>query len=160
MRKERGFSLVELITVIALLAILAAIAVPGYISWRSNSQLRRAALDVYSSLQKTKSEAVKRNILCAVTFSSSNFMAYVDNNGNLAYDAGEQIINTIPWSRYAGVSWVSTTFNNPADSIAFAPDGLPRDNANLLGSGEIIIRSQSNMQKRIEVLIAGTIKIN
>jgi len=159
MRKDSGFSFIELLTVIAILAILTAIAVPSYISWRSNSQVRRAALDIYSNLQMAKSEAVKRNTLCAVTFGPNNFMVYVDN-GNLAFDAGEQIINTIPWSRYPGVNLDNTTFTNPANSIAFAPDGLPRDNANNLGSGNVNISYQGANQKTIQVFIAGAVRIN
>lgn len=159
MRKDSGFSFVEMMTVIAILGILATIAVPNYISWRANAQIRRAALDVYSSLQKAKSEAVKRNTLCAVTFGADDFTVYVDN-GNLTYDGGEQIINTIPWSKYPGVVLDNTTFTNPANSIAFAPDGLPRDNTNNLGSGDINISYGGTKQKTIEVFIAGAIKIN
>ena len=46
MQKEAGFSLTELMTVIAILAILAAIAIPNFIGWRGGSQLSRASRDV------------------------------------------------------------------------------------------------------------------
>jgi len=158
MRKDAGFSFAELMTVIAILAILAGIAVPNYMSWRANAQLNRAVLDLYANLQKAKSEAVKRNTLCAVSFSGNAYTVYVDN-GNLAYDAGEEVISSHAWSEYPGVNLDNTTFSNPVDSIAFAPDGLPRDNTNDLGSGNVIISYKGNRQKTLEILIAGTIRI-
>ena len=127
-------------------------------SWRANAQLNRATLDLYANLQKAKSEAVKRNTLCAVTFSGNDYTVYVDN-GNLNYDAGEEVISTHAWSEYPGVDLDNTTFSNPVGSIAFAPDGLPRDNTNGLGSGDVIISYKGNRQKTIEILIAGTIRI-
>ncbi|MEJ2099451.1 MAG: GspH/FimT family pseudopilin [Desulfobacterales bacterium] len=158
MRKDSGFSIVELMTVIAIISILAGIAVPSYISWRANSQLNRAALDVYGNLQRAKSEAVKRNALCAVTFSANDYTVYMDN-GNLLYDAGEEVISSNPWSEYPGVNLDNTTFTDPVNSIAFAPDGLPRKNGNALGSGDVTLSYKGNRQKTIEVLIAGTIRI-
>ena len=158
MRKDAGFSFAELMTVIAILSILAGIAVPNYMSWRANAQLNRATLDLYANLQKAKSEAVKRNTLCAVTFTGNDYTVYVDN-GNLNYDAGEEVISTHAWSEYPGVDLDNTTFSNPVGSIAFAPDGLPRDNTNGLGSGDVIISYKGNRQKTIEILIAGTIRI-
>jgi prepilin-type N-terminal cleavage/methylation domain-containing protein len=158
MRKDSGYSFVEIMTVIAILSILAGIAIPSYISWRANGQLNRAALDVYSNLQKAKSEALKRNTLCAVTFTANDYTVYVDN-GNLVHDAGEPVISSNRWSQYPGVNLDGTTFNNPVDSIAFAPDGLTRDDTHNLGSGEVMISYQGNRQKTIEVSIAGTIRI-
>jgi type IV fimbrial biogenesis protein FimT len=69
MRNNKGFSLIEIMTVIGILAILAAVATPGLISWRHNAQLRRAAQDVYSNLQKAKVEAARRNTAITITFS-------------------------------------------------------------------------------------------
>jgi prepilin-type N-terminal cleavage/methylation domain-containing protein len=103
MRKESGFSLMELMTVIGIVAILATIAVPSLIAWRHNSQVRRAALDVYSYLQKAKAEAARRNDTITVTFSANDYVIYVDD-GDWNYQAGEEIAGPIPWSNYAGVS--------------------------------------------------------
>jgi prepilin-type N-terminal cleavage/methylation domain-containing protein len=158
MCKNAGYSFVEVMTVIAILSILAGIVIPNYISWRANAQLNRATLSVYSILQKAKSEAVKRNALCAVTFGADEYTVYMDN-GNLEHDAGEAVISSNHWSQYPGVNLDGTTFNNPVDSIAFAPDGLPRDNTHNLGSGDVMISYQGNRQKTIEVSIAGTIRV-
>ena len=56
-----GFSLMEVIVVVAILGILAAIGVPSMRDLIASSKVRTAASDVYSSLIFARSEAIKRN---------------------------------------------------------------------------------------------------
>ena len=71
MRNNSGFTAVELLVVIALIAILAAIAVPNFIGWLPNYRLRAATHDLYSNFQKAKLTAVKRNTNTAVRFDAT-----------------------------------------------------------------------------------------
>ena len=61
MNNNKGFTLTELIIVIAIVAILTAVAVPSVISWRSNWKVSGAARQVMASLQDAKLQAVKTN---------------------------------------------------------------------------------------------------
>ena len=56
----RGFTLVETMIVVAILAIFAAMAGPSFIDMVKTAKLRSAASDFYSSLLSARSEAIKR----------------------------------------------------------------------------------------------------
>ncbi len=58
---NKGFSLVELIVVIAIITILAEIAAPSYLAWIQNTKIRTAAESIQNGLQKARSEALLRN---------------------------------------------------------------------------------------------------
>lgn len=169
MRKDSGFSLLELMTVIGILTILGAIAVPGLVSWRQNAQLRRATLDVYSNLQKAKIEAARRNTPVTITFGSNDYVVYVDANNDWTYQAGEEIAGPVPWSRYTGVGIDTAegggdglTFSNPTNGMAFSPNGLTQDSSipPVLSGGTVYLTGQNNKKTSIVVSAAGNIRIN
>ena len=56
-----GFTLPELLTVLALMAILGALAAPAYGSLVATMRGRSAATDLYTALNRARSEAIKRN---------------------------------------------------------------------------------------------------
>lgn len=58
---ETGFTLIELVTAIAILAIIIGLAVPSMQSYILNQRVRNASFDLTSDLLFTRSEATKRN---------------------------------------------------------------------------------------------------
>jgi type IV fimbrial biogenesis protein FimT len=62
----KGFSLVELMVVVAVIGVLLATGLPSFNTWIQNSKIRGAAEAVLSGLQSARSEAIRRN--ARVTF--------------------------------------------------------------------------------------------
>jgi type IV fimbrial biogenesis protein FimT len=56
-----GFTLIEVIVVVAILGILAGIALPSMRDLIASSKVKGAASDVYAALVFARSEAIKRN---------------------------------------------------------------------------------------------------
>jgi prepilin-type N-terminal cleavage/methylation domain-containing protein len=62
-----GFSLLELLIVIAIVGILIAIAIPSLIAAQQRAQLAQATDLVVASLQQAQREAIRRNKSCTLT---------------------------------------------------------------------------------------------
>lgn len=60
-RRVRGFTLIELMTVIVVLTLLAVAAAPGMRQLVASQRTRAAANDLISDLLMARSEAIKRN---------------------------------------------------------------------------------------------------
>ncbi|MCI5125052.1 MAG: prepilin-type N-terminal cleavage/methylation domain-containing protein [Candidatus Electrothrix sp. AR5] len=90
----QGFSLVELMLVIALLGVLSAISIPVFLRSLPGYRLRNATRNLYVNLQKARLLAVKGNRKVTVRFHEAGGYYYIDNdeNGTAGYkqwDPGE-----------------------------------------------------------------------
>ena len=71
MRKDSGFTILELMVVIAILAIMAGIAIPNMIPWPAKHRMSAAAREIYSAMQYTRLRAVKEKANIVITFNSA-----------------------------------------------------------------------------------------
>ena len=91
MRKNSGFTLMELIIVIVVLVILAAISVPIFLSWLPEYRLRSAADDLYAHLQHAKMQAIRNNNNWAVQFVESSNSYTIYSNYKNTSDTGTAV---------------------------------------------------------------------
>ena len=138
--KSNGFTLIELMVVLAILSILSLVAAPNFISFVRNSELTSTTNSFIGAISTARSEAMKRNTYVLVTPRtgnqwSSGWKIFVDKNFNATFDAGETIIsesNDVPEK-------ISITGNGTARSSAQPTPYLLFD-----GSG-FFKRSSGNM---------------
>ena len=57
-----------MMVVIAILALVAAVAIPNLIAWRSGMKLRAAVNELRNDLESAKTRAVKENAQVTVAF--------------------------------------------------------------------------------------------
>ena len=60
-RAGRGFTIIELMVTVAILAIMTAIAVPSFRSFVNNQRIKSAATEMMTAVLIARSDAIKRN---------------------------------------------------------------------------------------------------
>ena len=58
---QRGFTIIEVMISLAVIGVLLALGVPGFVEWLQNQQIRAAAEATLNGLQVARGEAVRRN---------------------------------------------------------------------------------------------------
>ncbi len=97
-RSGAGFTLIELMVTVALLAVLLAVAAPSFVSFRRNSELAGIANNFVGAVNAARSEAMKRNMFAMVTPVDKDdnwlkgWIAFVDVNDNQEYDSGDIVV--------------------------------------------------------------------
>lgn len=109
-RNSKGFSITELIIVIALIGIFVAIAAPSIVTQITHLRLTRSVRDVVTELNAARFKAIAKNTRYQVEFTvnsgatppdsyqlqSWNGAAYVDEPGRAAGQLGDGISITSP----------------------------------------------------------------
>jgi type IV fimbrial biogenesis protein FimT len=136
-RTVAGFTLTELMAVLAVAAVLVTVAVPNMKTFIQNNRLTAAANDLLRSFQLARTEAIKRQqnvVVCASanptaanpTCSYGPFNGWIvfqDTNSNWQLDAGEPIVErhelldssvTVKTDNNGIESYAATGFANPA----------------------------------------------
>ena len=70
MDRKDGFTIMELMVVLCIIAILSALAVPSILNWLPGHRLRSAATDLHDNMQRVRLAAVKDNTSISVNFAS------------------------------------------------------------------------------------------
>ena len=161
MQKENGFTILELMVVVAILAILAVIAVPGMFSRNSQARLKGAANNLIGDLQMAKSRAVTVNAIVVIEFTANGYTIFLDNGvnaGDWNRDADEVLVRSIRLP--AGTHIVlPTTFDPPNNRTRFNGRGFP-DSATLTDTGmtgSVTIQSSNGSQRQIIINRLGRI---
>lgn len=173
-RCSNGFTLVELLVIIAILAITSAIAAPNLLVWRENTQLSAAARDLFGHLQSARLTAIQRNTYCSISFNITvdsknyDYAVYTDPGEDISYTAGtDTVIHRVSWSSDYGSTVLNTgqgggdglSLSNPNDGLAFGPDGLPKKNGGALGGGTIYLKNDHNRNVNVVIATTGSIRI-
>ena len=123
MMRSAGFTLVELMVAITILAIMLFIALPNFAVWMQNTQIRTAGEAVLNGMQLARAEAIRRNANVELRMdASSGWTARVAGTGEVIQSrlAGEGSAAALVTITPAGTTTV--TFNS-FGSVATNDDG-------------------------------------
>ncbi|NTV85960.1 MAG: prepilin-type N-terminal cleavage/methylation domain-containing protein [Burkholderiaceae bacterium] len=161
---RRGFTLVELLVVLAVGSILLAIAVPGYAFLVNGSRLTTVTNDLVAALHFTRSEAIKRGMRVTLCKTGSamaaapscddtasweqGWLVFVDGGTRGTIDSGDALL----WTQGSASSAVTITTSNYGSYVSYLPSGRSQG-SNGLANGTLRICAAGN---RRDIIINAT----
>jgi prepilin-type N-terminal cleavage/methylation domain-containing protein len=128
-KKRGGFTLVEIMIVVAIIALLAAIAVPGFLRARKRSQATRILNDLRMIDSAVDQYAIETNRKTGDVVGTADWTSYL-KSGTMLYNTGKDLLGdpfggqtvdnlpVVPTSSYNALSDV-------APASFWSPYGVP-----------------------------------
>jgi len=126
-KRRGGFTLVEIMIVVAIIALLAAIAVPGFLRARKRSQASRVVNDLRLLDAAVDQYAIENNKTSGTVVGTDDWIVYM-KKGSSIYNTGAdlfgngygpQTVDVLP--KVPASSW--NTFSDVAGTDFFSPYG-------------------------------------
>ena len=143
-----GFSLIELMVILAVLGVLLGLAVPSFSATIRNTRLATTTNDFLAALFLTRSEAIKRgkrvtmctsvdSVSCAANVGwHRGWIMFEDTNGNALHETGEVILR-VEDDRSGQMRITGTS--TMRDYISYIPTGSTRAASGALQMATITI---------------------
>ena len=148
-RRDQGFTLVELMVVVTIVAISATLAAPGFSQMIANYRVRSGAESIVNGLNYARSEAVRRN--SAVSFALVS--------GGSGWTVSQVSPSTALQSRSDNDSPGTTVASSSVStSVAFIPTGLVQSGAQMT---QVTVSSSTagTDSRRINIFGGGLIRM-
>lgn len=168
----KGFTLIELMVTVALVAILIAVAVPSLTTFQRNSQLTAFSNTMLASINTARGEAMKRGRYAMLvpadgTNWSSGWIVFVDINRSQAYEAANDVtilMGDLP-PDYLTISGSGSTANSPP-YIMFDASGYSKLKSGSFGASTFEIKRndvsgtvQLAQTRRIKTASTGRVRV-
>lgn len=136
-RGTTGFTMIELMITVSILAILLALAVPDFQRFIQRARIDRESMDLQGFLMQARSESIKRGQNVWISSSTNNWTgslrAFVDTNGNQRREDSEPIFAT-----YAAPTEIALVADTSlSDGVGYSANGTGLGN---LPNGSVGIR--------------------
>lgn len=154
MKKDSGFTIIELLIVIAVIGVAAAVSMPSIVGWRSRQQLYSATRDLQDAIRFAQVGAIRNSTNAFLTGNENKAQYYtvsLDTNRSGAADSGDRVLRTglLP----AGVS----LYDAGDDSVlTFTPRGVTTGNRAFSLKNE---NSDNPSYRRVSVNLVGRVLV-
>ena len=162
MRKDSGFTALELATVIAIVAVIAALTMPPYLKWLRAHRLRGAVINLTADLEMAKIRAIRENRFVVVQFDTDNYKIFVDRGDGFGGDpnwelenADDELIANREMPAGVTIDDAGLSFPTHSNKTRFNGRGIPPD---VVGP-ETILLANAQDSKQITLNRLGNINV-
>jgi type IV fimbrial biogenesis protein FimT len=157
-RHAQGFTVLELIITILVLAILVTVGIPSFTALLERHRLKGAVETLYTELQLARSVALRQNRPCYVDFNPGADWCYgLDDTaacdcasaGDCQVDGVEKVVRA---TEYRGITLTSTTFTGDGT-------GFNARNGTALGAGEALFQGPQGTTAKVVLSALGRARI-
>ena len=155
--RSSGFSLIELLIGIAIMAILAGLAMPSFQAWLQNTQIRNAAESVQNGLQRARAEAVGRNTNVEfVLGAGSSWVVQLPDGTNIESRPSSEGSRDVAVA-VAPLGATTVTFNNFGGVLANNADAsVPFAQVDLDSS---VLAAADSQELRVTIGVGGNVRM-
>ncbi len=188
-RREAGFTLLEVIVVMVLIAIISSVAVLSMAFYIPNVRLKSVAQDLNIQVQRARLEAIRRSRPVAIRFFAPDLsgaqeygpIVWIDENydsDNVAHpllETGEEVLFRMPVNEVGANVWESVTTKglrfNPdkdgdgltdtdSDGVTFSGNSFVLNSRGISNkSGSIHLINTRGKTKEIMVTLGGAVRV-
>ena len=156
LRDNKGFTLIEVCIVVAIIAVAAAVAIPSFIDWLPHMRLKEATRDIASNIQLTRLQAVSTNTNTSLIFTLASESYTLGTHTYSLPDSVNFGGGPAAGNGVNGLSYAADGVSFTADTITFQPNGQINNNEN----GAIYITNDdADEAYAIEVRTTGKVTI-
>ena len=170
--RSRGFTLIELMVTIAIVAILMVVAVPSFITYQRNSELTSFSNTLLASINAARGEAMKRGRYAMVVPAdgllwSSGWVVFVDVDGARTYNIATDVTVLVapPPPSYLLITG-SGTASLAVPYIMYDASGYSKTKAGGFGAITLEIKrsdvsgtEQLNQTRRVKIASTGRARV-
>lgn len=143
-----GFTLIEVVVVIMLIAVILATVIPSAVRWRKARAIHHAADELVFQLQRAKMTAIKEFTQVSIIFDATQNKYYMDRTNSCTQTAGAEDFSLE--TRGGGVVFNGNGYTSDA-CVIFMPSGVASR------TGVVYLANDDGLKYRIQVTGAGGI---
>lgn len=159
MRRDSGFTALEVAVTLAIVAILASVTMPSFLKWLQAFRLKGAAINLMADIEMAKVRAIREGSFVSLQLAANNYTVFLDDGdgggvaGDMIRNGSESLVQDRRLPAGVSISLSDLTLVN--NRVRFNSRGQAPD----LAAAELIPLVNESGRKNVRVNRLGSTRI-